>query len=366
MRHRRSPPSAEDGVALSRYLISLALDSGFAAAGVAPLSPSAQAEHVRAWLAAGAHGSLDYLERDLAVRLEPAKILDGARGVLMLADQYASRNDDAEDEPSPHAVGRVARYAQGRDYHRVMKRRMHAIADRLREEFPGSQFRSFVDTAPILERELAALAGLGWQAKNTMMIHPRLGSWLLLGGIATTLPVVPPPEQDVPTDRCGTCTRCIDACPTGAITPYRVDARRCISYLTIERRETIAPEFFDGMGSWVYGCDICQEVCPHNSPRTDALDVGSPHSAYAATRATLDLAQVLGWTESDRREAFVNSPMKRASLAMMKRNALIAAGNTLKQAPHPALRARIESLATDMHEPELVRRTALDVLSRLG
>jgi epoxyqueuosine reductase len=247
-----------------------------------------------------------------------------------------------------------------------MKRRMHAIADRLRVEFPGSEFRSFVDTAPILERELAALAGLGWQAKNTMMIHPRLGSWLLLGGIATTLPLVPPPDQETSVDRCGTCTRCIDACPTGAITPYRVDARRCISYLTIERRETIAPEFFDAMGSWVYGCDICQEVCPHNSARDDVLDVGQVHSAYAASRPGLNLAEVLDWSEHHRREAFVNSPMKRASLAMMKRNALIAAGNALKDAPDAGLRARIESLAQDAREPELVRRTARDVLSRLA
>jgi epoxyqueuosine reductase len=247
-----------------------------------------------------------------------------------------------------------------------MKARLNRLADGLRLRFPEHQFRAFVDTAPVLEREYAARAGLGWIGRHTLLIHPRLGSYTLLGGIFTTLQIQGPPDQTAVPDHCGTCTRCIDACPTGAIEPYSVEASRCISYLTIERRASIAPEFHEKIGDWLYGCDICQEVCPHNSPRPAESRPPAPHTAYAPRHASLSLLEVLGWTEQDRARVFQGSAMKRATLAMMKRNALLVAANQLARRDDPALRQRIKALATDMNEPELVRNAAAQAIHRLA
>lgn len=328
---------------------------------------------------------MDFLERDNHIREEPGKIMQGvgegegdgvqdrsqqARAFIVVADQYASRQ--ADDSP-PHEPlhGRIAKYARGRNYHEVMKKRLHALADGLRIDYPGSEFRTCVDTAPILERELATLAGIGWQAKNTLVIQPRLGSYVLLGVVATTLPLIASSLR-VP-DSCGTCTRCIDACPTNAITPYSVDATRCVSYLTIERRSLIPLDLHAGIGEWIFGCDVCQEVCPHNSPRPDAAMTGTAHQAYEASRGSLPLLEVLGWGEGDRREAFKNSPMKRASLDMMRRNALVALGNAMvamraqsgEETRLRELRERVASVEADASQPELVRQTARDVLRRV-
>jgi epoxyqueuosine reductase len=310
---------------------------------------------------------MTYLGEALDVRLEPGRVLDGARAFVVVADRYAPRGDE---DDTRSGVGRVARYARGKNYHDVVKRRLHRVADAMRVRFPGSDFRTCVDTAPVPERELAALAGLGWIGKNTMLIHPRVGSYVVLGVMATTLDLAPATDQTP--DHCGTCTRCIDACPTGAITPYSVDASRCVSYLTIERREVIPPALHRGVGDWIFGCDVCQEVCPHNSAREAGQEgaSGGVNPAYAPARRGFDLLGVLGWTEEDRREAFRGSAMKRATLAIMKRNALVAAGNALERGDMPAheataLRARIGAIAADDGEEDLVRSSARDVLARL-
>lgn len=347
---------------------------GFAAAGIAPAAPSRWAAEVRAWLAAGSHGEMDFLLDDLDTRLDPTRLLRGTRSFVMVADLYAGRVErSSASGPTPDPrrrdaqhdsateFGRIARYARGRDYHDTIKRRLHALADQLRIDYPGSEFRSFVDTAPVLERELAVAAGLGWQAKNTMLIHPTLGSYLLLGGMATTLPLTPAGERTP--DHCGTCTRCIDACPTAAITPYRVEATRCVSYLTIEHRSLIPPPLHAGLGDWVFGCDVCQDVCPHNSPREGA--VALPNAAYEPRTTALPLADVLGWTPIDRERAFATSAMKRATIGAMKRNALIAAGNALRRGPNAALAERIGAIADDPSEPDAVRTTARAVLERV-
>ncbi len=247
----------------------------------------------------------------------------------MVADLYTSRADNVDAPLNPNE-GRIARYARGKDYHKVMKKRLIALADDLRVMFPENDFRVFVDTAPVLERELAQRAGLGWIGKHTLMIHPKAGSYFLLGGILSTRRFTPRQDQESITDHCGSCTRCIDACPTAAITPYEVDARRCISYLTIEHRTPIAPEFHRAIGNWVYGCDICQEVCPHNSVRTIeqlGSDAGTIHQAYTPMRDRFDLLEILDWTEDDRRQAFKGSALKRAKLDMMQRNAQIVLDN---------------------------------------
>jgi epoxyqueuosine reductase len=357
----------------SRRVLGMCRELGFALAGVCRPDPSRWGVELRAWLDAGRHGDMAFLSDELDKRIDVSRLLaevapEGppARAVVMVADRYAPR--EGGNEPPTPGAGRIARYARGRDYHGIIKKRLHRLADTLRAEFPGTEYRSFVDTAPVLERELAVRAGLGWQAKNTMLIHNRAGSWLLLGGVVTNLNLEEPPEQEPTEDHCGTCTRCIDACPTGAITPYAVDAARCVSYLTIEHRGEIDPALEAGVRDWVYGCDVCQEVCPHNSPRERPEEVSTP---YQPRRVSLDVLDVLGWGEAERRAAFSVSAMKRARLDMVKRNAIIVLANqALGPAADPGFRSaaltRIWRASEDASETELVRRTASRALRRLG
>jgi epoxyqueuosine reductase len=363
----------------------------FALAGVAAAKPSAYEPELRAWLAAGKHGEMQYLARHAAQRLDPARFVPGARSVICVADRYHDGAADPQEPSSGDPRGRIARYAHGADYHLVMKKRLHRLADELTAELPGETFRVCVDTAPVLERELAQRAGLGAVGKHTLLIEPGAGSWLLLGEIVTTA-VLAPSAPGV-ADPCGSCTRCIDACPTGAITPWSVDATRCISYLTIEHRSFIEPDLYAQIGDWIFGCDVCQEVCPHNQPTDRSRDLAVP-AAYAARRREFDLLEVLGWNEQSRRDAFVRSAMKRAKLAMMKRNALVAAGNALVAAGNapvaagnalvaagnapvaagnalgagdrPALRRRVEAIAADGAEADVVRSTARAVLKTVS
>ncbi len=216
----------------------LAEAHGFALCGVTDARPSDHREHIHQWLADDRHGEMAYLSNNLNVRLDPNALLDGAKSIICVADFHPHHESPAQDgEPR----GRIARYAWGDDYHKIIKKRLFAIADALRQGEPEHDFRCTVDTAPLLEREHAHRAGIGWVGKHTLLIHPQHGSWMLLGCIVTTLPIE---HGDMPrpmADHCGTCTRCIDACPTDCITPYAVDASRCISYLTLEHRGMIDP-----------------------------------------------------------------------------------------------------------------------------
>ncbi|GJM19604.1 MAG: epoxyqueuosine reductase [Phycisphaeraceae bacterium] len=369
MTHDRTNP--DDAETLGSAVVDACRGAGFAAAGVASVEPTRWARELRAWLDAGKHGTMAWLERNSEVRGDPGQLLDGARSAVMVADLYHARAD-GDDPPLAPGEGRVARYARGRDYHDTIKKRLHALCDDLRAQHPGAEFKAFTDTAPVLERELAARAGIGWTGKHTLTIHPRIGSYLLLGGFVTTLELEAPSEQEMVTDHCGTCTRCIDACPTDAITPYSVDARKCISYLTIEHRAPIDEGYHAAMGGWVFGCDICQEVCPHNSAREpEQLSEGgrTRHPAYEPTRDPVDrfdLLEVLGWDAEDRSRELSKSAMKRATLAMWKRNAIIAAGNALAGHELAALRARISAIAADDSEDEIVRDAARAVLAGLG
>jgi len=321
----------------------------FARVGICKAQPTRHTGAFGAWLSAGKHGSMEWITNHLEKRLDPTRLLPGARSIILVADIYAPRGDDDADRPDmPERAGRIARYARGKDYHGVIKRRLHTLADKLQSRHPREQFKTFVDTAPILEREHAASAGLGWIGKHTLLIHPEMGSYFLLGGILTTLPIDPPKNQRPVEDHCGTCTKCIDACPTNAITPYSVDASRCISELTIENRGKIPAEFHEPIGDWLFGCDICQEVCPHNSVRPEPVrpeEVKRPGilAAYKPRRRAFDVLEVLGWTEEDRREAFTTSSMKRAKLDMMQRNALIVAKNLLREKDDPQLQAAVEN-----------------------
>jgi len=284
---------------------------GFDLIGIASAEPSHYRDYYRQWLDDGQAGSMAYLHNRFDERTDPAMYLPGAQSVVCVAMNYHVALEDAPADP---AVGRIARYALGDDYHELIKKRLHALADSIRQLAPEAQTRAAVDTAPVMEKELAARAGIGWLGKNTCIINENIGSWVFLGEIITTLPL-PPDEPAV--DRCGTCTRCIEACPTQAITePYQLDARRCISYMTIEDRTPL--ESPAELANWIYGCDICQDVCPWNKR--------APDSAEAAFQprfptGTIDLRQLLGWNDDQYRSTLRGSAMKRVKLPILQHNA---------------------------------------------
>jgi len=353
---------------LTRHVLSRCESLGFALSGVAPCLPMARADAMRRWLARGEHGTMDYLQRHADAKADPASQLPGAVSVVMVADQYAPRGDTDKgqgEQAPPAGVGRVARYARGRDYHKVIKRRLHTLCDELAADHPGARFRAFVDTAPIHERELAVAAGLGWVGKHTLLIHPVRGSWLLLGGVLTTLELEP--ARAAVDDHCGTCTRCIDACPTDAITPYSVNASRCVSYLTIERRQPIPQPLEAGLGDWLLGCDVCQEVCPHNAPTVRGG--GERREDYQPRHDWLDPADVMRWDEGDRVARLGGTPATRATLDMLRRNAVLVAANHLRSpatddATRRRLRDALAALEADQAAPDPLRTLARRALGQ--
>ena len=305
------------GQTLARAIKHRALELGFDLVGITASAPSVHRDFVRRWLDEGRAGSMKYLEARFNERLDPARYAPGSRSVICVAINYYVE----QESPAPAAAGKIARYALGDDYHDFMKDRLYRLADWLRDH-SACETRCSVDTAPVLERELAARAGIGWVGKNTCVINPRIGSWLLLGELFTSLEL--PPDEAEP-DHCGTCTRCIDACPTQAITaPYELDPRRCISYLTIEHREEIPAEFHQKIGNWVYGCDICQDVCPHNGRAPSTTD---PALQPRFPSGAVDVDDCLAWDKKKYRTALKGSAIRRVKLPMFQRNARIAAAN---------------------------------------
>ena len=332
---------------------SWALEVGFDRAGIAELSPSERGAALTSWLERGDQAEMRYMSRRLEARLEPRRILDGARCAVCVALQYHPLA--AAEEPGGDLWPRVARYARGRDYHDLMLERLRALARRIEEAFPGTTWRAYVDTGPVLERELAARAGLGAVGKNTNLLHPEAGSWFLLGELFLTLEL----EPDTPSaDLCGSCTRCLEACPTSALPePYRLDSRRCISYWTIEHRGDLPPEAREMVGDWVFGCDVCQEVCPVNDAPPPA---GHDELRLPPARAELDLAALVSISRERYVERFRGSPMKRAKREGLQRNAAVAMGNRGDAAyAEPLGRALAEG------EP-VVRRHAAWALGRIG
>jgi epoxyqueuosine reductase len=309
-----------DPVAAADLLKSWALEAGFDRAGVAGLEASVHGEAFLRWLARGDQAGMGWLERRAEARLDPAKVVPGTRSVLCVALQYSPL--DGEQEAEGDLWPGVARYARGRDYHDVMQEHLKALEARIAGAFPGTVSRRYVDTGPVLERELAARAGLGVVGKNTNLLHPEAGSWFLLGELFLSLDLAP----DVPlADLCGSCTRCLDACPTGALPePYHLDSNRCISYLTIEHRGALSEAARERVGDWVFGCDICQEVCPWNTAPAGA---DHPGLRLPDGRRELDLASLLRLSRDEYVERFRGSPMKRAKLEGLQRNAAVAMGN---------------------------------------
>lgn len=324
------PPPQRPERPVTPWLKGLSLELGFSQVGVCPaVEPPGNAK-LDAWLAAGYAGRMEYIADRRAAYAHPAHVLEGCRSLVMLGMDY--RTEDPRP-PGP-TEGRVSRYAWGStDYHHVIRDRLHALADALRQRAPGALVRGVVDTAPLMERDFARLAGLGWIGKNTLLINRQRGSYFFLAALLTDLVL----DYDTPhaTDHCGTCTACLDACPTGAFAqPYVLDATRCISYLTIELRDHIPAELRPGMGAWVFGCDVCQDVCPWNrrAPLSE-----TPELLPTPGMNPIDLLEVLGLDETAFRARFRETPLWRAHRGGLLRSAAIALGNASPPEALPVL-----------------------------
>ena len=302
--------------ALEARIKQRAAELGFDPVGITPLGPARTYDAFRAWLDAGYAGEMTYLPRGAEKRRDTRLPFEGVRSAVVVALNYGGKQP----------AGTVARYARGKDYHDVMIARLESLHAWIEAEL-GRDVRgkAYVDTGPILERDLAQRAGLGWIGKNTMLISPRHGSFFFLGALLLDLDL----QADAPfeADRCGSCTRCLEACPTDAFVEPRVlDANRCISYLTIEHRSEIAPELQPLMGDLIYGCDICQDVCPWN--HRFATELPDNELAARAENVTPDPTELMSLSDDDFRERFRGSPIKRAKRIGLARNALIALRNS--------------------------------------
>ncbi len=358
-RHGEEAPvyQTADWAALAAQIKVWGRDLGFRQVGIAATALGETESRLLDWLAAGCHGDMDYLARHGTRRTRPAELVPGTLRILSARMDYrSSEGRDAETVLADPELGYVARYALGRDYHKVLRRRLQVLARRIAEAVGPFRHRLFVDSAPVMEVELAARAGLGWRGKNTLLLNRDGGSLFFLGEIYTDLPLpVEPPERD----HCGTCRKCLDICPTAAfLGPYRLDARRCVSYLTIEHRGSIPLELRPLLGNRIYGCDDCQWVCPWN--RFARL----PGIADFAPRNGLDgakLVDLFAWSEAEFLARLQGSPIRRIGHERWLRNLAVALGNApTSPAIIAALRARRE------HPSPLVREHVLWALQRHG
>jgi epoxyqueuosine reductase len=362
---------------------------GFQLVGVTAPDPPPHWSVFEDWLRAGRHGEMEYLAREQARlrRADPRQILPDCRSILVLGMRYpagGSERDGARLSQVPAGGnGRIAAYAWGEDYHLVFPEKLKALVTFIEEQAGGPvPNRWYTDTGPVLERDLAQRAGLGWIGKNTCLIHPELGSYLLLAEILLGIELDPDPPF-LP-DRCGTCTRCLEACPTGCILPDRtIDARRCISYLTIELKGPIPADLRPHMGDWVFGCDVCQEVCPWNRPSgeaeevlvTGAISAGSvqetqasgdftPQMGVEAFTGQVGLVETLALSPQEFNRRFKHSPLKRAKRRGYLRNAAVALGN---QVAGTGDEGTVQALAGALLDPEpLVRGHAAWALGQAG
>ncbi|MGZ8998991.1 MAG: tRNA epoxyqueuosine(34) reductase QueG [Allosphingosinicella sp.] len=336
-------------------LVRQATELGFSAFGIASADGAPKsAERLRQWLADGRHGDMIWMEESASRRASPSGLWPEVKSVICLGMSYAPGSDPLALAGTPE-VGRISVYAQGSDYHDLIKRRLKSLARWLVAE-AECQLKVFVDTAPVMEKPLAEAAGLGWQGKHTNLVSREDGSWLFLGAIYTTLDL----EPDEPhVARCGSCSACLDACPTKAFpAPFQIDARRCISYLTIEHKGPIPHEFRESMGNRIYGCDDCLAVCPWNrfaaAARTNQAFL--PRAELVAPQ----LADLLALDDADFRKLFAGSPIKRIGRNRMVRNAAIAAGNSGR----PELASRLQPLTQD--SDPVVAEAAAWALERLS
>jgi epoxyqueuosine reductase len=359
-----APPEAQisqsDGQAtLEQRVKALALAVGFDRVGLAGVAPSRETRFFSEWLGRGYAGEMHYLGRREAERVDPRRVLEGARSAIALGLVY----DPGERGARPGGSVEIARYAGGEDYHDVLIDRVRALEAGLPALVGGPVgSRGYVDTGPVLERVLAARAGLGWIGRNTCLIDPELGSYLFLGVVLTDLTLAPDAPEP---DHCGSCRACLDACPTGAFPePYVLDATRCISYTTIEAREAIPEPLRAAHGAWAFGCDVCQEVCPWNLRERRRVPP-DPLGLRARLRPRSEwlrptLAWLLELDESRWREATRGTALRRARYRGLLRNALVAAGNGGDPALAPLIRRHAEG------DDPLLAEHARWALARLG
>lgn len=325
----------------------MAYELGFDVCGIASTARSQYADYLKRWVAEGKAGEMQWLARNVERRIDLEAVLPGARCVVVVGLNYYQK--DSESGEGKH--GRVARYALGGDYHEIMEPRLRLLAGRLTEQ--GAQSKVYVDTGPVMEKPLGQRAGLGWQAKSTMLLSEKFGPWLFLGEVITTLDL----EPDKPgADRCGKCTRCLVACPTEAITaPYQLDARRCIAYLTIELKGSIPLEFRRMIGDRIYGCDECLEVCPWNRFAQQTREVKFARVAGVE----MGLHELLSLTNEAFKQAFRGSPILRVKRRGLLRNVCVALGNIGTAEDVPILKRALED------KEELIREHAAWAISEI-
>ncbi|MBD9376467.1 tRNA epoxyqueuosine(34) reductase QueG [Pseudoxanthomonas sp. PXM04] len=352
-----APVTLPDPAALAARVRGLAREFGFQRCGIAGVELGEDEAHLRDWLAQGLYGSMDWMARHGDLRSRPQELLPGTLRVISVGLDYGRNDsDDAWRTLADGERAYVARYALGRDYHKLMRNRLQRLAERLQQEVGAFGHRVFVDSAPVLERALARNAGLGWIGKHTCLIDKDGGSWFFLGEIYVDLPL---PIDAPASAHCGTCTRCIDICPTDAITaPYRLDARRCISYLTIEHDGAIPEDLRVPMGNRIFGCDDCQLVCPWNkfAKRHDEPDFRARNDLDTAT-----LPQLFAWDEAEFLRRTEGSAIRRSGHERWLRNIAVALGNA------PATPDVLAALASRREDPSpLVREHVAWALRRHG
>lgn len=322
--------------------LELALEAGFDLAGIAPLAPPAQADRVREWVARGHHAGMDWLERSLETLCDPRRLLPEGRSMLVVGLSHARG-------PVALAEGaRVARYAAGRDYHLRIGKMLRKLGARLAAEGFGDGWRKMVDAAPLLERSHAAEAGLGFESRAANLLHPRFGPWFFLGELLLEADLDPTPTP--PAGSCGTCTACIEACPTGALRePGVLDANLCLSYHTIENRGAIPGDMREELGPWVFGCDVCSEVCPWGRRAEDTADDHGTHAAVDPERRG-SLLDWLATPEEGFAEAFQGSALRRPRREGLVRNAALALGHRPSEEGRAGLLAALEDPSPRVRE----------------
>lgn len=314
----------DDPTALTRFVKQQASELGLGQCAITDTDLANDETHLLNWLEAGFHGEMDYMQRHGTRRSRPADLLPGTvRIISVRMDYFPPDSADAESVLESPSLGYVSRYAMGRDYHKVLRNRLQTLAGRISDEYGQFGYRAFVDSAPVLEKAIAQKAGLGWIGKHSNLLSTDAGSWFFLGELFTDLPLIVDPP--LPRSHCGSCRACLQACPTEAIVaPYRVDARRCISYLTIELKGSIPVEFRRPMGNRIYGCDDCQLVCPFNKFRNDTTEEDF------SVRNQLDspeLTDLFYWTEEQFKSRMAGSPIYRIGHESWIRNIAVALGN---------------------------------------
>lgn len=326
---RNSGPESPAGSSPESLVENAARDAGFSLVGIANVSPSpSSAPAFERWIAEGKHGAMSYLSRGASKREDPALLFDGAKSVICVAVDYYSREKEEWNRgAAARGRGRVAIYAHGRDYHAVLRGMLEDLGERLKKLFTGVRTRAIVDTEPVSERDFALQAGIAWRGKNTCVISPAYGSWIVLGELIVDLALQPGKPLAA---LCGSCTKCIDACPTGALDGRLLDATRCIAYLTIEKRGEIPAEFHEAIGENLFGCDECQRVCPYNGePRESLVFEGGDRNAIAAMR----IEDLLSLGGGELNKLVRGTAMERCRSGGIRRNAKIVARNVSSPGP---------------------------------